>query len=184
MTLWSVSANLKGIVLPKKPNSARGRKLSLAQNRSPSFRGFKAVSSLTSRTKKANCATDTLHELILANRLRRLGLNFRRHVEDLPGKPDLVFHAAQVAVFCDGDFWHGRNWRVLRTRLARGSNAKYWVAKISCNISRDRRVNLELARLDWCALRVWEGDVRQSPEKVANRIAHLVRRRLQRRIGE
>jgi DNA mismatch endonuclease (patch repair protein) len=48
-------------------------------------------------------------------------------VAELPGKPDIVFYGARLAVFCDGDFWHGRNWPERKRKLSRGSNSEYWV---------------------------------------------------------
>src|SRR6516225_4042686 len=82
--------------------------------RSPTFKGFTPASKASSRTKQANRATDTGPELLLRHALWALGLHYRKHVTHLPGRPDIVFSRARVVVFCDGDFWHGRNWRRLK----------------------------------------------------------------------
>jgi DNA mismatch endonuclease (patch repair protein) len=50
----------------------------------------------------------------------------RKNVKTLPGKPDVVFSKASIAVFCDGDFWHGRNWQALKSKLDNGTNPTYW----------------------------------------------------------
>jgi DNA mismatch endonuclease (patch repair protein) len=75
-----------------------------------------------------------------------------------------------VVVFCDGDFWHGRNWRRLKQQLERRFNAEYWVAKIDRNRKRDRSQVAILRRLGWHVLRYWEGDIRRSPQAVADRL--------------
>jgi DNA mismatch endonuclease (patch repair protein) len=80
----------------------------------------------------------------------------------------LVDH--RVAVFCDGDFWHGRSWQQRKAQLASGWNAEYWVAKIGRNRQRDRIVNRQLSGLGWGVVRVWESDVRRDPGRVARKI--------------
>jgi len=80
-------------------------------------------------------------------------------------------------VFCDGDYWHGKNLRQRLKKLAAGHNAGYWVAKIQANVARDRRRNAELARAGWKVLRVWESDIERDPETVARKVASEVSRR-------
>lgn len=143
----------------------------------PSFHGFSAVSSVTSRIKRANRSEDTRHELILSLQLRRLGIRFKKHQKMLPGNPDLVFPSPRMVVFCDGDFWHGRKWRQLRVHLASGSNSTYWIAKIQSNRSRDKKINAQLFKLGWCVIRVWEKDIVTDPEQIARKISHVVDRR-------
>ncbi len=123
----------------------------------PSFIGFKPASEAASKAKRANRRKDTGHELLLRKTIWRLGLRYRKHVKSLPGRPDLVFSQARVVVFCDGDFWHGRNWRQLRRQLARRHNADYWLAKIARNRDRDRQNNRTLQRGGWRAVRLWDG---------------------------
>jgi DNA mismatch endonuclease (patch repair protein) len=96
----------------------------------------------------------------------------------LPGKPDVVFVAAKVAVFCDGDFWHGRHWQDLRERLRRGANGTYWIAKIHANRKRDKRVNIELRNTGWRVMRLWEGDILTNPDRAARKICQAVVSRL------
>jgi DNA mismatch endonuclease (patch repair protein) len=143
------------------------RKSKRTWRKTPSFTGLRPASSLTSRVKKRNRSFDTLHELALRSELWRLGLRFRKNVETLPGKPDIVFPRARVAVFCDGDFWHGRRWRVLKGHLRSGSNASYWSAKIASNIQRDRRNTALLKKSGWRVLRVWEAEIKRNPGAVA-----------------
>jgi DNA mismatch endonuclease (patch repair protein) len=119
----------------------------------------------------------TRHEALLGQSLQRLGLRAARNAADLPGRPDLVFRTARVAVFCDGDFWHGRNWTALRKRLAHRANANYWIAKIAYNIRRDAHQRRALRKLGWAVLRFWESDITKNPQRVADRIRSVVRGR-------
>jgi len=75
----------------------------------------------------------------------------------------LVFPQQKIAVFCDGDFWHGRRWILRRAKLAKGHNANYWIAKIEANIARDKRHAASLRRNGWRVIRLWEGDIRTDP---------------------
>src|SRR5690349_13220637 len=77
---------------------------------------------------------DTLPELTLRRLLHAAGCRFRVHVVSLAGKPDLVFRAARVVVFVDGDFWHGWRFSVWGPKLA-----PYWRNKIAGNRARDSR---------------------------------------------
>lgn len=116
---------------------------------------------------KGNRSTDTRPETVLRKMLWRLGARYRKNATDLPGKPDLVFVGARLVVFCDGDFWHGRNWNSLRRKLQFRANAEYWVKKIRANRERDRRTTTRLRRGGWRVMRVWEGEVLKDPSAVA-----------------
>ena len=146
--------------------------------RYPSFKGRIPASLLSSRTKKSNTRSDTKHEVRLRSELHRMGLRFRKNVSSLPGNPDIVFGKAGLVVFCDGDFWHGRDWAVMRRKLAHNSNASYWLAKIAANRERDRLVTRTLTRLGWKVVRVWEKDILQDVNSIAREVAALVSNRL------
>jgi len=83
-----------------------------------------------------------------------MGLRYRKNVEVLPGKPGIVFLRPKVAVFCDGDFGHGRDWPSRQARLEQGPNATNWLAKIAGNIERDLRNVAELERDGWRVVRL------------------------------
>jgi DNA mismatch endonuclease (patch repair protein) len=138
--------------------------------RAPSFKGLSPASVGSSRSMQGNRAKDTEPELLLRKELRSRGFRYRTHASELPGRPDLVFPAVRAVVFCDGDFWHGRNWRRLKQQLRRRFNADYWIAKIERNRTRDRTQVAALRRLGWQVLRYWEGDIRRSPQAVADRL--------------
>jgi DNA mismatch endonuclease (patch repair protein) len=147
---------------------------SLRRRQSASFCGLAPSSAAASRVGKGNRATDTKPELQLRSLLWSQGFRYRLHARAVPGRPDLIFIRKKVAVFCDGDFWHGRDWNSRSQRLRQGSNAKYWIAKIEGNMRRDRAVNLALAKLGWSVIRLWEGDIRANPNRCADRIGRIL----------
>lgn len=147
--------------------------------KTPQFRGRKPASALSSRIKSKNRAAHTSPELQLRRALSRLGAHYRLHSRDLSGRPDIVFRRAKVAVFVDGDFWHGRNWASRKRRLAKGTNPDYWVAKIQANRLRDRRHSASLKSLGWLVIRVWESEVGRDADGIAARIVEAVNERLQ-----
>jgi DNA mismatch endonuclease (patch repair protein) len=82
-----------------------------------------------------------------------------------------------VAVFCDGDFWHGRNLAARLKKLGAGHNAPYWTAKIRKNAERDARHTRQLEADGWLVLRFWESDILDDAEALAFVLADAVRRR-------
>ena len=147
----------------------------MVKKTSASFRGLTAASPASSRAKKMNRAQDTAHERTLRKLLWQGGLRYRKNVKALPGKPDIVFTTDRVAIFCDGDFWHGRHWQQLSRKLRNGANPSYWLHKIEANRQRDRRTDESLRKAGWTVLRFWETDILGDPERVAVEIAKIVR---------
>ena len=143
----------------------------------PSFTGLSPSSEAQSRAKRANPSRDTRAELLLRRELWKRGARYRLHRRDLVGKPDLAFVRARVAVFCDGDFWHGKGWPDDEQKLARGSNASYWRAKIAYNVERDQRVTGELVSQGWTVLRFWESEINADAADVAARVMQTVKAR-------
>jgi DNA mismatch endonuclease, patch repair protein len=91
-------------------------------------------------------------------------------VGELAGRPDIVFPRERIAVFCDGDFWHGRDLERRLERLGRGHNAAYWTAKVQRNFERDRQSTYALNAAGWKVLRFWETDVLRETTKVADQV--------------
>ena len=145
--------------------------------RIPRFSNFRPSSETSSRVKRKNRNRDTAPELLLRRALWRLGLRYRKNATDLPGKPDVVFRGARVVVFCDGDFWHGRDWERLREKLRGSANPDYWLPKIARNRQRDAEQTATLTEQGWHVIRLWEGDVKQDAEAAARQVAEAVERR-------
>ena len=97
---------------------------------------------------------DTGPELALRRAAWKAGLRYRLN-HSLPGKPDLVFVKAKVAIFVDGCFWHGCPEHSVKPQ----TNSQFWEKKLRRNIERDREVNERLAAGGWTVLRFWEHDV-------------------------
>ncbi|MGN6110052.1 MAG: DNA mismatch endonuclease Vsr [Kofleriaceae bacterium] len=133
----------------------------------------RAADAARSSSKKQN----TRCELLLRKALTALALRYRVDVVNLVGRPDIVFRAARIIVFCDGDYWHGRDLDRRLAKLATGHNAPYWVAKITANVERDRHVTATLERDGWLVLRYWEGDIKANADAVAHEVAAHVRTR-------
>lgn len=122
---------------------------------------------------------DTGPERLLRSLLWRMGFRFRKHRRDLPGRPDAAFASARVALFMDGDFWHGR--LLLEKGRCPETNRAFWEAKLRRNAERDRETDAELAAAGWLPLRVWESDLKKDPERTAEAVAAVIRSRLPRR---
>ncbi|MBM3956957.1 MAG: DNA mismatch endonuclease Vsr [Gemmatimonadetes bacterium] len=138
------------------------------------MRGWLNVSPGAARMARAVKARGTSPELALRAALRRAGFAGRYRVNDrrLPGSPDMAFPRAEVALFVDGDFWHGRAW-FERGRLPRNNRA-LWRAKFERNRARDRRDDAALRALGWAVVRVWVSDLARDPGGVADALGRFV----------
>jgi DNA mismatch endonuclease (patch repair protein) len=114
----------------------------------------------------------TKPEKLLSSAMWCLGLRYRKQYKII-GKPDFVLLRAKIAIFCDGDFWHGNNWR-LRGYSSQDQElskySAYWVDKLKKNKARDNYVTSELKSMGWIVLRFWESDIKLSPEACANKV--------------
>lgn len=108
---------------------------------------------------------DTGPERALRSELHRQGRRFFKHVAALPGKPDIVFPKHRVAVFVDGDFWHGYRFGRFAHKLS-----PYWHEKIAGNRVRDRRNFARLRRRGWIVIRIWEHDIKSDLLGCAERV--------------
>lgn len=113
---------------------------------------------------------NTKIELILRKALWQKGLRYRIHYKTI-GKPDVVFASKKVAIFIDGDFWHGWNWKKLRPKLKN----RFWVNKITRNMRRDKEVNSRLEMMGWKVIRIWEHDIKNDFDAQVKKIIDFVR---------
>lgn len=113
----------------------------------------KATSKRMSRVKLKEGKAETK----LAKALWHSGIRYQKNYKKLPGSPDIAITKYQIAVFIDGDFWHGKDWEQRKPKLK--NNRDYWIEKIEENMSRDKRNNNRLKELGWMVIRFWEKDV-------------------------
>jgi DNA mismatch endonuclease, patch repair protein len=116
---------------------------------------------------------DTGPEVALRRALWAARLRYRLHYS-IPGRPDIAFPGARVAVFVDGCFWHGCPLHSVKPK----TNPEFWQRKIGMNMSRDHAVVQLLRAEGWSVLRFWEHEVNENASKVTARIARTVRRKL------
>lgn len=141
----------------------------------PSYKDLRPASPRASRAARGSSKkADTKPELMLRRILFREGYRYRKDASTLPGRPDIVFAKAKVAIFCDGDFWHGREWAARKSKLVRGANAPYWISKIEKNVDRDLENQEKLELRGWRVLRFWEGEIRGAPEGIAAEIISVL----------
>lgn len=102
---------------------------------------------------------DTKTELLLRKALWHKGYRYRKNWKALRGSPDIVITKYHIAIFCDSEFFHGKDWPELEKRIMRGSNSSYWYGKITRNMERDAEVNRDLYGAGWTVLRFWGQDI-------------------------
>lgn len=120
------------------------------------------------KTMQAIRSQDTKIELILRKELWRRGHRYRKNYKGLPGRPDIVFLGKRIAVFCDGDFWHGKDWDKTKHRI--DANRDFWISKIENNMQRDGKVNNALKEMGWKVLRIWESEIHDNLDLCVKRI--------------
>jgi DNA mismatch endonuclease, patch repair protein len=112
---------------------------------------------------------DTKPEKAVETMLRDIGIDFETHCRDLPGRPDFVLRKTRIAIFIDGDFWHGWRFPAWRLKLS-----EKWEKKIESNRSRDARNHRKLRRRGWRVVRIWEHQIERAPEICATRIRRSI----------
>jgi DNA mismatch endonuclease Vsr len=108
---------------------------------------------------------DTSIEVKLRKALWCRGYRYRKNYNELPGKPDIAITKYKIAIFCDSEFFHGKDWEVLKPRLQKGDNAEYWLPKIQRNRERDDEVNKKLLFLGWTVIRFWGNDIMKNVDE-------------------
>ena len=110
-------------------------------------------------------AKDTSIEIALRKALWHKGYRYRKNYKLLPGSPDIALTKYKIAIFCDGEFFHGKDWQVLKARLEKSDNGDFWISKISRNQERDNEINKKLLFLGWTVIRFWGKDIIKNPDE-------------------
>ena len=127
---------------------------------------------------------DTSIELILRKALWHHGIRYRKNYKKLPGTPDIAITKYRIAIFCDSEFFHGKDWEKLQLRLANGSNSSYWLKKISRNMERDQDVERTLRSREWIVIRFWGNDITKNTQDCVRVIEEAIEERVINRAEE
>ena len=116
-------------------------------------------------------AKDTRPEVLVRSALHKQGFRFRKHLSNLPGKPDVVFTKCKVAVFVDGDFWHGYQFQAWEHKVS-----DFWKTKITKTRKRDADNDQQLSEMGWKVVRLWEHDLEQDFQGKIEELVSVLRR--------
>ena len=105
---------------------------------------------------------DTVIELVLRKALWEKGIRYRKNYRKLPGTPDIAITKYKIAIFCDGEFFHGKDWEKLELKLEKGHNGSFWIKKIQNNINRDQIIDKTLEQQGWLVIRFWGNDIKKN----------------------
>jgi len=120
-------------------------------------------------------AKNTKIENRLAKSLFARGYRYRKNDNKVFGKPDITFKRYKIAIFCDSEFWHGKDWETQRLEIK--SNKDFWYNKIESNINRDNLVNCKLNESGWTILRFWGNDIENNLDFCVNSIIETIKKR-------
>ena len=127
------------------------------------------MDNLTKEQRRKNMqnikSKNTKIEVILRKALWKKGFHYRKNDIRLPGKPDIVMPKYKIVIFCDSEFFHGKDWDTLKIRLKNSNNAEYWIKKISRNRERDDEINKRLSFEGWTVLRFWGEDIKKHTDE-------------------
>lgn len=130
---------------------------------------------ITHKIMSAIKSKDTRPEILLRKELWHRGLRFQKNVRSLYGKPDIVFTHVRLAVFCDGDFWHGNNWAIRGYGSFERELRRYspqWSAKIKANVARDKIATDKLTADGWYVIRLWESNIKKDVKSCADQVEY------------
>lgn len=111
-------------------------------------------------------------ETDLAKALWREGIRYRKNYRRIPGSPDIAITKYKVAVFVDGEFWHGENWEERKIKLK--NNREYWIEKIEENIARDKRNDKLLQEMGWIPIHFWEKEIKKDLNQCVHKVIDAI----------
>lgn len=136
------------------------------------------MDNLTKEQRRKNMqrikARDTSIEVKLRKSLWNKGYRYRKNYDVLPGKPDIVLTKYKIAIFCDSEFFHGKDWEVLKPRLEKSNNSQYWISKIARNRERDDEINKRLLFEGWTVIRFWGKEIQNNVDECVKVIEEAI----------
>lgn len=130
---------------------------------------FVTTSEISQRMSKVGLKRN-VPERLLARSLWNKGIRYRLNYKKLPGSPDIAITKDRIAIFVDGEFWHGKEFKINKVK----SNREYWNEKIQENIKRDLEVDKQLKQLGWFSIRFWSKDVIRDVSLCVTEIEYLI----------
>lgn len=115
---------------------------------------------------------NTKIEIKLGKALWAKGYRYRKNDKTVLGKPDFTIKRSKLAIFCDSEFWHGKDWETQQKRIA--TNSKFWITKIQRNIERDKLVKEQLIKDGWTVLRFWESEIKKNIDQCIIQIEYAI----------
>ena len=117
---------------------------------------------------------DTSIEVVLRKALWAKGYRFRKNYKELPGSPDIALTKYKIAVFCDSEFFHGKDWDILKAKLEKGKNPGYWVEKIQRNMERDWKKDKLLIFEGWTVIHFWGKEILKDTDECVKVIEETI----------
>lgn len=130
--------------------------------------------SIVSKNMSKIHSKDTSIEVQLRKALWHTGYRYRKNFKALPGSPDIVLTKYKIAIFCDSEFFHGKDWEILKLRLKKGNNSDYWIEKIERNRSRDWENDKKLLFLGYTVIHFWGRDILKHTEECLRAIEEAI----------
>lgn len=131
--------------------------------KSPRFHG--EVTGKSHKNMSRIRGKDTSIEIKLRKALWSRGYRYRKNYKELPGRPDIVLTKYRIAIFCDSEFFHGKDWDIRKPKLEKGRNPDYWVKKIEYNMKKDEEKDKELGFMGWTVIHFWGKDILRNTEE-------------------
>lgn len=117
---------------------------------------------------------DTSIELLLRKALWHKGYRYRKNYKALPGSSDIVLTKYKISIFCDSEFFHGKDWEILKLRLEKGKNPDFWIKKIERNRNRDYENDKKLLFLGYTVLHFWGQDIAKHTDECLQAIEESI----------
>ncbi|MFT3910319.1 MAG: DNA (cytosine-5-)-methyltransferase [Ferruginibacter sp.] len=130
-------------------------------------------SEVVSMTMKKIPSSNTKIEKIIEQELILNNISYTTSnllIENIDGKPDFVLPRYRIAIFCDGEFWHGKDFDKMKIK----NNAEFWTGKIERNILRDEQVNYGLNKKEWKVFRFWENEIKENSQKCIDKVKQYI----------
>lgn len=146
--------------------------MDIETKREPRFHG--EVSEKSHKNMSRIRGKDTSIEVALRKALWARGYRFRKNYRELPGSPDIAITKYKIAIFCDSEFFHGKDWDALKIKLEKGKNPGYWTSKIQRNIERDKEKDRMLLFEGWTVVHFWGKDILKDTDACIKVIEEMI----------